>query len=141
MVKDKDDDKVKDKDAASANDADQGEANEKGAAEKPKPKATRVTSKDVLEEINQLDGKVESLGTKVESLAESMKAEQIATASPLHSPWLGLFLVGIAGAAVGTILMAILQPVLIGLAVVGAGATIGAISALKLWGKSQSKSA
>jgi len=53
LVKDKDDDKVKDKDAASANDADQGEANEeKGAAEKPKPKATRVTSKDVLEEIN-----------------------------------------------------------------------------------------
>ena len=107
----------------------------KEAAEKPKPKAARVTSKKVLEEISQLDSKVDSLGNKVDSLAASMKAEEKAAASPLQGPWLGLFVVGIATAAVGTILMAISQPVLIGLAVVGAGAAIGAMSAFRLWGR------
>lgn len=107
----------------------------KEAAEKPKPKAARVTSQKVLEEISQLDSKVDSLGNKVDSLAASMKAEENAAASPLQGPWLGLFVVGIAAAAVGTILMAISQPVIIGLAVVGAGAAIGAMSAFRLWGR------
>jgi len=107
----------------------------KEAAEKPKPKAARVTSQKVLEEISQLDSKVDSLGNKVDSLAASMKADEKTAASPLQGPWLGLFVVGIAAAAVGTILMAISQPVLIGLAVVGAGAAIGAMSAFRLWGR------
>lgn len=114
-------------------------ANEgKETAEKPKPKAERATSKKVLEEINQLDGKVDSLGNRVESLAASMKAEQKAVATPLQSPWLGLFVVGIAAAGVGTILMAISQP-LVGLGIVGIGAIIGAVSAFRLWGKDASK--
>ncbi len=113
----------------------------KEAAEKPKPKAARVTSQKVLEEISQLDSKVDSLGNKVDSLAASMKAEEKAAASPLQGPWLGLFVVGIAAAAVGTILMAISQPVLIGLAVVGAGAAIGAMSAFRLWGRSPPRKA
>jgi len=107
----------------------------KEAAEKPKPKAARVTSQKVLEEISQLDSKVDSLGNKVDSLAASMKADEKTAASPLQGPWLGLFVVGIAAAAVGTILMAISQPVIIGLAVVGAGAAIGAMSAFRLWGR------
>jgi hypothetical protein len=56
----------------------------KEAAEKPKPKAARVTSQKVLEEISQLDSKVDSLGNKVDSLAASMKAEEKAAASPLQ---------------------------------------------------------
>ena len=105
------------------------------AAERPKPKAARVTSQKVLEEISQLDSKVDSLGNKVDSLAASMKADEKAAASPLQSPWLGLFVVGIAASAVGTILMAISQPVIIGLAVVGVGAVVGATSAFRLWGR------
>lgn len=114
-------------------------ANEgKETVEKQKPKVERVTSKKVLEEISQLDGKVDSLGNRVDSLAETMKAEQRVAATPLQSPWLGLFVVGIAAAAVGTILMAISQP-LVGLGIVGAGAIIGAVSAFRLWGKAALK--
>lgn len=105
----------------------------KEAAEKPK--AARVSSKQVLEEINQLEGKMDSLGNRVDSLAASMKAEPKAAASPLQSPWLGLFVVGIAAAAVGTILLAIFQPAVVGLAVVGAGAAVGAMASVRLWGK------
>jgi transketolase len=119
---------------------DKDEANkEKEVAEKPKPKATRVTSKQVLEEINQLDGKMDSLGTRVDSLAASMKTEQKVAAVPLQSPWLGLFVVGIAAAAVGTILLAISQSAVIGLCVVGIGAAIGAIASIRLWGKGYQK--
>ena len=100
-----------------------------------KPKATRVSSKQVLEEINQLEGKMDSLGTRVDSLTASMKAEQKVAAVPLQSPWLGLFVVGIAAAAVGTILLAISQTPIVGLGVVGIGAVIGAIASIRLWGK------
>lgn len=123
---------VKEKDAANE---------EKADAEKPKPKVTRVSSKQVLEEINQLEGKMDSLGTRVDSLAESMKMEQKAAATPLQSPWLGLFVVGIAGAAVGTILLAIFQPPIVGLAVVGIGAVMGAMASIRLWGKGFQKTA
>jgi NADPH-dependent curcumin reductase CurA len=119
---------------------DKNEANEaKEVAEKPKPKATRVSSKKVLEEINQLDGKMDSLGTRVDSLAASMKAEQKVAAMPLQSAWLGLFVVGIAAAAVGTILLAISQTVVVGLAVVGIGTVMGAIASIRLWGKGYQK--
>jgi hypothetical protein len=119
---------------------DKDEANEeKEVAEKPKPKATRVSSKKVLEEINQLDGKMDSLGTRVDSLAASMKAEQKVAAMPLQSPWLGLFVVGIAAAAVGTILLAISPIAVVGLSVVGIGSVIGAIASIKLWGKGYQK--
>jgi len=112
---------------------------EQEVVEKPKPKATRVSSKQVLEEINQLEGKMDSLGTRVDSLTASMKAEQKVAAVPLQSPWLGLFVVGIAAAAVGTILLAILQPPIVGLGVVGIGAVIGAIASIRLWGKDYPK--
>jgi hypothetical protein len=119
---------------------DKDEANEeKEVAEKPKPKATRVSSKKVLEEINQLDGKMDSLGTRVDSLAASMKAEQKVAAMPLQSQWLGLFVVGIAAAAVGTILLAISPIAVVGLSVVGIGSVIGAIASIKLWGKGYQK--
>jgi hypothetical protein len=119
---------------------DKNEANEvKEVAEKPKPKVTRVSSKKVLEEINQLDGKMDSLGTRVDSLAASMKAEQKVAAVPLQSAWLGLFVVGIAAAAVGTILLAISQTVVVGLAVVGIGTVMGAIASIRLWGKGYQK--
>lgn len=114
---------------------------EKEAGGASKPKATRVSSKQVLEEINQLEGKMDSLGNRVDSLAESMKAEPIIVASPFQSPWLGLFVVGIAAAAVGTILLAIFQPAVVGLAIVGAGAAVGAMASLKLWGKDYQKKA
>ncbi len=113
----------------------------KEGAEELKPKATRVSSKQVLEKINQVEGKMDSLGTRVDSLAASMKAEPMVPPSPFQSPWLGLFVVGIAAAAVGTILLAIYQPAAVGLVVVGAGAVVGAMASLKLWGKDYQKKA
>jgi len=105
-----------------------------------KPKAARVSSKQVLEEINQLEGKMDSLGNRVDSLATSMNAEKKVAPTPLQSPWLGLFVIGIAASAVGTILLAITTP-LVGLGVVGIGAAMGAMASIRLWGKGTQKQA
>jgi prefoldin subunit 5 len=85
--------------------------------------------------LGKLGAKMDSLSARVDSLAISLKAEQKEASVQKQSAWWGLFVVGTAVAAVGSVLLAIPQALGVGLGLVGIGAVVGAITGIRLWGK------